>query len=581
MSQLIVGQDELIKRAGKSAYQRGLAAFENTKVEHYHRDGNAVTAQVDGFQVELKHVGNIVDGHCSCPESDGFDFCHHCVTLVLHGNRLSRQLLSLSKGPEKSRIFAYLLGLDKQVLAKHMLELLESSPEQFERFSLKATLSNEQLDFVFLKSRVTELTRVDDRRNLFSQRQVKSFFSRINQLFSEFEQAELDMYPKDGLKLIEYAINRLTSLLQQIDDKWGFHQQPAKHLRQMYQRLFVLLEGRPQTIVKRFEKLYFADKFAVVGLDYMSYLSATQGAIELFHSRACLLWASQKLERLKLPKVDAAHGALPTLTDAWQWRKLAEQIVALPAPDYAKKDAQLWQQTLREELALSPMAWLSWLEEIEQRVGREYAFERALVAVKRHPLNEAVAKKAIELAFALDQQAALQRMVATNPTAFVDWLFQADTETLDSIPESLFVDLYRAVAAINPHEDPEERQYRALTQLADLLERRYVSSLAVLLGADDRILIDQRVRVGKLMEASADFVSVRHLRETLIPYLMSKKQNRSDDLAAEQLVALRKNYEHLGLSQEQFDAFVASFDYMIRERGNFASLVRKHGEFVN
>ena len=579
MSQFIVGQEELIKRAGKAGYQRGLTAFENAKVEHYQRDGNVVTAQVDGFQVELKHVGNIVDGHCSCPESDGFDFCHHCVTLVLHSNRLSRQLLSLSKGPEKSRIFAYLLGLDKQVLAKHMLELLESAPEQFERFSLKATLSSEHLDFVYLKSRVTELTRVDDRRNLFSQRQVKTFFSRINQLFSEFEQAELEIYPKDGLKLIEYAISRLTSLLQQLDDKWGFHQQPAKHLRLMYERLFVLLEGRPQTIVKRFEKLYFADKFAIVGLDYLPYLSATNGAIELFHSRACRLWASEKVGRLKLPKADAAHASLPSLTQAWQWRKLAERIVALPIPDYAKKDVQLWQQTLREELALSPMAWLSWLQEIEQVYGREYAFERALVAMKRHPLNEAVAKRAIELGFALDQQAALQKMVATNPTAFVDWLYQSDTELLESIPESLFVDLYRAVAAINPHEDPEERQYRALTQLADLLERRYVASLAALLGADERILIDQRVKISKLMEASADIASVRHLREALIPYLMSKKQNRSDDLAAEQLVALRKNYEILGLSQEQFDAFVASFDYMIRERSNFATLVRKHGEY--
>lgn len=578
MSQFIVGQEELLKRAGKAGYQRGIAAYQSDRIDKYQRKGKLVTAVVDGFNVELKHVGNIVDGHCSCPESDGFDFCHHCVELVLHGNHLSQQLLSLSKGPEKSRIFAYLLGLDRQVLAKHMLDLLEQMPEQFERFSLKATLSNEQIDFVKLKARVTELTRIDDKRNLFSQRQVKVFFSRINQLFGEFEQAEFEVYPKEGLKLVEYALSRLTQLLQQVDDKWGFHEQPGKHLRHLYQRLFVLLEGRPLTLVKRFEKIYFADKFSLIGLEYESYLSASEGAVELFRSRACVLWASQKVPQIKLAKATPAHSSLPQLEHVWQWRKLAQQVVSLAPPDYVKKQSVLWHQTLREELALSPMSWLNWLDEIEQELGREYAFERALVALQKHPVNEAVAKRAIQLGFALNDAAALQRLANTNATAFIEWLSYADSETLDSMSEALMLDLYRSVAAINPHEDPEERQYRALTQLADLLARRYIASLAGLLGEDERILIDQRVKISKLMDESKDLSSVQRLREALIPYLLSKKQNRSDDLAAEQLVLLRRNYEHQGQSQEQFDQFVATFDYLIRERSNFARLVEKHRE---
>lgn len=578
MSQFIVGQEELLKRAGKAGYQRGIAAYQSARIDKYQRKGKLVTAIVDGFDVELKHVGNIVDGHCSCPESDGFDFCHHCVELVLHGNHLSQQLLSLSKGPEKSRIFAYLLGLDKQVLAKHMLELLEQVPEQFERFSLKATLSSEQIDFVKLKARVTELTRIDDKRNLFSQRQVKVFFSRIDQLFGEFEQAEFEVYPKEGLKLVEYALARLTQLLQQIDDKWGFHEQPGKHLRHLYQRLFVLLEGRSLTLVKRFEKIYFADRFALVGLDYEAYLSSSEGAVELFRSRACALWARQKVPLIKLSKAASAHGSLPELDQSWQWRKLAQQIVSLTPPDYASKKSVLWRQTLREELALSPMSWLNWLDEIEPELGCDYAFERALVALQKHPTNEAVAKRTIQLGFALNDAAALQRLANTNATAFIEWLSSADAETVESMPEALMLELYRAVAAINPHDDPEERQYRALTQLAELLARRYIASLAVLLGKDERILIDQRIKISKLMDEADDDCSVKRLREVLIPYLLSKKQNRSDDLAAEQLVLLRRNYERLGQSQERFDQFVASFDYLIRERSNFARLVEKHRE---
>ena len=138
------------------------------------------------------------------------------------------------------------------------------------------------------------------------------------------------------------------------------------------------------------------------------------------------------------------------------------------------------------------------------------------------------------------------------------------------------LDLYRTVAAINPHEDPEERQYRALTQLADLLVKRYIAGLAMVLGQDERILIDQRIKISKLMDEAKDLASVLRLRQVLIPYLLSKKQNRSDDLAAEQLVLLRQNYEEQGLSQDEFDQFVASFDYMIRERSNFSRLVEKH-----
>ena len=601
MASTIIGQDELIKRAGKDRYQHGVAAYEPARISEYNQKDGLVTGLVAGYQVSLRHNGSLVDGSCSCPESDGFDFCHHCVELVLHGNRLAQQLLSLSKGPEKSRVFAYLLGLDKQALAKQMLTLLEADQEQFERYLLRASLSSEHIDFTSLKSRITDVTRVEDKRNLFSQRQMKAFFARIDKLFAELELADLEAHQSDSLKLIEYAVLRLNQLLAQLDDKWGLSDTSKERLRRLFEMLFCHLEGRKSSIVRRFEKTYYQDRYLVLGAQAPKILHSFDGAEQLFHARAVELWAETHVALVKVPSSGASKSSLPALSQGWQWRKLAEQIVELPVPGYALKYRYDWIASLREFLIQSPMLWLEWLADVEAEFGAELALERAMFALTQSTSSEAVAYRAVDLAMRLQNETALQGLARRHATAVIDW-FDGDITTdrsansesakapqnesdksefvsgasSASMSHDFLLTLYRSVAAINPHDDPEERQYRALVQLTRLVEKHYDGDLALALSCDERILIDQRIRILKLIDSKDDIKKSVAVRAKLIPYLLSKQQNRSDDLAAEQTVLLRQNFESTQKTQEDFDRFIENLEPLIRQRSNFARLIEKH-----
>jgi len=574
MSHLIVGQDELLKRAGKSNFQRGQAAYTPGRIEGYKRDGNKVTATVEGFQVELTFTGHLVDGHCTCPESEGFDFCRHCVELVLHGNRTAQQLLSLSKGPEKSRVFAYLLGLDKQELAKQMLTLIESDAEIFDRYVLRASLSNQNIDFAALKSRVTELTRVEDKRNLFSHRQVKAFFARIEQLFEEMAIANLEFKPKDAIKLVEYALLRLNRLLDQIGDKWDAHHDAARSLDAMYSRLFPLFEGRLDTVVKRFEKSFYIDRSGVFDLASIDQLQAesctVDGAKQRLIARAQLAWAHRTFPSLSLPET-----APELVSQPWQWYKLASLIVDAETPAYAKEKQYDWQVSLREFVARTPMAWLQWLKDAEADFGGARAVLHARAALKQFSDSEILASHCVGLAFRVGDQDFLQQLAAEQAPSFIEFL-SVEPSHITALPDALLIKLYSAVAAINPHNDPEERQYRALSQLLQLMTERYLEPLVTALGKDERLLIDQRIHMAKLLDQNQAYDSAKILREKLVPYLLARKQNRSDDLAAENLVLLRKNYTHLGLNQAHFDTFIAGLDHILYQRSNVSKLIEKY-----
>ena len=339
----------------------------------------------------------------------------------------------------------------------------------------------------------------------------------------------------------------------------------------------------------------------VLGAQAPKILLSFDGAEQLFHARAVELWAATQVALVKVPSSGASTSSLPTLSHGWQWRKLAEQIVELPVPSYALKYRYDWIASLREFLIQSPMLWLEWLADVEVEFGAELALERVMFALTQSTSSEAVAYRAVDLAMRLRDETALQGLAKRHATAVIDW-FDGDIITersansesekkpqnesdksefvsgasSASMSHDFLLTLYRSVAAINPHDDPEERQYRALVQLTRLVEKHYDGDLALALSCDERILIDQRIRILKLIDSKDDIKKSVAVRTKLIPYLLSKQQNRSDDLAAEQTVLLRQNFESTQKTQEDFDRFIESLEPLIRQRSNFARLIEKH-----
>jgi len=274
MTQTIISHELLIKTAGQARFDQGLTLFnqntQNTITDFQYKNKQA-SAKIDQHKVSIHYHSETIEGACDCPDSDGFDFCQHCVRLTLHSNKSAQQINSLSKGPDKSKILAYLLTQDKQTLAKQCLELIEKDTDQFKRFVLKAFLDNETIDFSQLKTQITELTRKPD--NLFSQRQVKLFFSKIDLFLAELQSSNYLATPEKMIKLIEYAFQRINLLLDNIDDSNLQRQACIEKLQLMYVNLITDITGRPDTKAKRIYSFWINDTHALLGQDPESYFT--------------------------------------------------------------------------------------------------------------------------------------------------------------------------------------------------------------------------------------------------------------------------------------------------------------------
>lgn len=307
----IISREQIQKIAGKDRFQQGVEDFQSAVICHFQFDDNQAQATVNGFHVRIQYqASNNIEAACDCSDSEGFDFCRHGVCLVLHTNKMAQQLLSLSKGPDKSKILAYLLTMDKQSLARQCLELIEQDSEQIERFLLRVSLRSENIDFAELKRQVTQLTRNPDK--LFSQRQVKHFFSRIDRFLEELLLSNYLDKPERMIKVIEYLFQRINLLLGKLDDASGQRSDCIEKLRDLYRSLFLTLVGRPDTKAKRLHALWITDRYQLLGPDIAGCLQGSERQI---------------LEQKFIDLANASWQSTEPELQAWQREKLARYLM--------------------------------------------------------------------------------------------------------------------------------------------------------------------------------------------------------------------------------------------------------------
>lgn len=262
----VISTAQIAKLLGVSDLSSCLAEIEKMELKNVDIGRRTVSGSVSideaSWSTTLRYRGETVEGECDCPASDGFEFCIHCAALCLHANKHVQQITVLDKGPDKSKVMAYLLTLDKQNLARSLLEFISDDAEQLDRYLIKAMLSRKEIDYAQLKSRITELTKIKEK--LFSQRQVKHFFNRIERLLDEFSQIEEYSEPEKMLKLIEYTFQRLTKLLEELEDNSGQRDSCVEKLREIFLRLFLAMNGRDDTKLKRLLPLWLSDRYELL-----------------------------------------------------------------------------------------------------------------------------------------------------------------------------------------------------------------------------------------------------------------------------------------------------------------------------
>jgi hypothetical protein len=343
-----VSHEQLIKLVGQDVFDKAQQALANgtlaQAVSHIVIEEHHARACMDGFETHVHYPGQSQEqqkpaGSCSCPVSEGFDFCEHCVALCLIVNKQIQQIRSLAKGPDKSKILAYLLSLDKHELARQSLQLINEDPSTFERYLWKAFLHHGEIDYSQLKSHITQLTRKPE--NLFSQRQVKAFFQKIERFLAELVAEDAPDYdPEKMQKLVEYTFHRLNLLLEHLDDSTEQREQCLHYLRQLYFNALSKQHCRDDTQAKRLYLFWITDRFELLGANFIALLP--DGVKHKFKKRVEGEWQAVQENSQK-------QADLPPLKN-WQILKLARYLFEEAIQSHDEEKAQYYRHYISKDV---------------------------------------------------------------------------------------------------------------------------------------------------------------------------------------------------------------------------------------
>lgn len=212
---------ELVKLAGQGAYERGVAYYEEGRVASLSIAGERITARVDGteaYDVRLRRTPLGLDGACTCPASEGFDFCKHCVAVALAVEARDAVMQSTDADSPEDRIRAYLSGLSSDALIDIVLGALDGSPDLEDRLLMQADVATGALDAKRLKKMITAAIPL---RDLWDYRQVAQYFERAEACMTGIESIAPLLAPVDLLAAVRHAFSRLDKALERVDDSGG------------------------------------------------------------------------------------------------------------------------------------------------------------------------------------------------------------------------------------------------------------------------------------------------------------------------------------------------------------------------
>lgn len=211
----------LVKLAGQGAYERGVAYYEEGRVARLSVVGDRITARVDGteaYDVRLRKTPLGFDGACTCPASEGFDFCKHCVAVALAVEARDAVMQSTEANAAEDRICAYLSGLSSDALIDIVLGALDGAPELENRLLMQADIAAGALDARRLKKMITAAIPL---RDLWDYRQVAQYFERAEACVTGIESIAPSLAPADLLATVRHAFSRLEKALGRVDDSGG------------------------------------------------------------------------------------------------------------------------------------------------------------------------------------------------------------------------------------------------------------------------------------------------------------------------------------------------------------------------
>ncbi|GEM_PF-4769098 len=212
----------ILRLAGKAAFEKGTTLFHQNAVISFTLDGNQISAQVQDtyvYDIKLAVLNNGFDGGCTCPASEGFDFCEHCVAVALHYEKEKQTLEALLSGKPAERVKGYLKTLDQDTLAEELYKLLSEDADKFNQWLMFADITIGDFDIKDLRKRIIKAMPL---RDVWRHQQVRNYFDKSRKQMNLLLEVIGKLPAENAYQLCLYALARYDKILERIDDSGGF-----------------------------------------------------------------------------------------------------------------------------------------------------------------------------------------------------------------------------------------------------------------------------------------------------------------------------------------------------------------------
>ncbi len=236
----VISEASIKTLAGDASYERGLAYYNNGKVFDFQIKDQHVAAMVEGsmpYRVELHHTAKIFEGSCSCPASDHFDFCKHCVAVALQYYYSTQTNQEFSEQKDVDSVEHYLGTLTKPRLVDELYHFIRNDSESYELWKLQAELVTGQLGAKDVRKHITKALPFKS-SGLWRYSEVASYFSSAEKRLRSLAPAFEKLSSTEVIKLIVYAYERLEKTLHTIDDSGGYRFDVMALLKSYLQKAF-------------------------------------------------------------------------------------------------------------------------------------------------------------------------------------------------------------------------------------------------------------------------------------------------------------------------------------------------------
>lgn len=356
----LITEKNLENLAGTGAFQRGRAYFSVGSVGPLRDTGKKVSARVEGtetYRVELWDNDGGLGYDCTCPRAAEGYFCKHCVALGFAW--LSGQKES---GKEQRRdpwrdIRDYLSTQAPEVLVELLLDTAERDDRLYQSLLFKAERAAGGTDVanVFRKA----IDQATHNHGFIDWGESGDFASNLDQIVESLEELLTPDSAEMLIDLTEYAIKRLETSLEQIDDSDGEVGSIIEALGDLHLRACELAKPEPKALAARLFRLEMTSDMGICSFSATTYRDALgEEGVQHYRDLAEAEWAKIK-PRHSDDAYDSRRSRLTYLMESLARESGdVEELVAIKSRDLSSSYqyltiAEIWAKAGQDDKALN------------------------------------------------------------------------------------------------------------------------------------------------------------------------------------------------------------------------------------